>query len=186
MSDAVIALARNADVLVHEALYPEAADRLAARVPSAARLKEHLLASHTTAEECGKVAAAAGVKLLVMSHFVPPDDPLVTARAKRFAGRVVSFGVDRPADVRAEELVGQEQHLLLRRDRGHHLHGVAGRAADVGLGLHRCSRVDVADDDGSRGLGLPCAQLVRSAEAIGVYPGASALAEARQTLRATY
>jgi tetratricopeptide (TPR) repeat protein len=31
-----------------------------------------------------------------------------------------------------------------------------------------------------------CAQLVRSAEAIGVYPGASALAEARQTLRATY
>ena len=65
-----------------------------------------------------------------------------------------------PADVRAEELVGQEQHLPLRRDRGHHLHGVAGRAADVGLGLHRCGRVDVADDDGPGVLGLPCAQLV--------------------------
>jgi len=33
------------------------------------------------------------------------DDPLVTARAKRFAGRVVSFGVDRPADVRAEHVI---------------------------------------------------------------------------------
>src|SRR6185436_14475463 len=30
---------------------------------------------------------------------------LVTARAKRFAGRVMSFGVDRPADVRAEHVI---------------------------------------------------------------------------------
>jgi ribonuclease BN (tRNA processing enzyme) len=53
-------------------------------------LKEHLLASHTTAEECGKAAAAADVKLLVLSHFVPPDDPLVTDAARRhYKGRIV-------------------------------------------------------------------------------------------------
>jgi ribonuclease BN (tRNA processing enzyme) len=41
------------------------------------------------------VAAAAGVKTLVLSHFVPPDDPLVTeqmwadAARTHFAGRIV-------------------------------------------------------------------------------------------------
>jgi ribonuclease BN (tRNA processing enzyme) len=95
MSDGIIALAKGADVLVHEAFYPEAADRLAARLPSAKRLKEHLFASHTTAEDCGKVAAAAAVKLLVMSHFVPPDDPQVTeqmwmdAARRHYRGRII-------------------------------------------------------------------------------------------------
>ena len=99
MSDAIISLAKGADVLVHEAIYLEAVDRLAARVPTAATLKKHLLASHTTAEDCGRVAAAAGVKTLVLSHFVPPDDPLVTEQAwvdaarKHFSGRIV-FGRD--------------------------------------------------------------------------------------------
>ena len=96
MSDAVIALAKGADVLVHEAFFPEAAERLAARLPSATRLKEHLLASHTTAEECGKIAAAADVKLLVLSHFVPADDPQITeqmwidAARRHFKGRIIA------------------------------------------------------------------------------------------------
>ena len=95
MSEDVVALAKGADVLVHEVLYPDAVDRLAARVPTAATLKQHLLASHTTVEECGRVAAAASVKTLVLSHFVPADDPLVTeemwrrAAARHFAGRIV-------------------------------------------------------------------------------------------------
>ncbi len=98
-SDAVIALAKGADVLVREVIYPEAIDRLAARVPTATTLKQHLMASHTTAEDCGRVAAAAGVKTLVLSHFVPPDDPLVTEQAwvdaarRHFSGRIV-FGRD--------------------------------------------------------------------------------------------
>jgi ribonuclease BN (tRNA processing enzyme) len=79
-SSELIALARGADVLVHEALYLPAVDRLVARVPNASSLRDHLLASHTSAEDCGKVAAAAGVKTLVLSHFVPPDDPAVTAQ----------------------------------------------------------------------------------------------------------
>jgi ribonuclease BN (tRNA processing enzyme) len=95
MSDAVIALAKGADVLVHEAFYPEAADRLAARLPSATTLKKHLFASHTTAEDCGRVAAAAGVTTLVLSHFVPADDSQVLeqmwldAARKHFTGRIV-------------------------------------------------------------------------------------------------
>jgi ribonuclease BN (tRNA processing enzyme) len=98
-SDAIVALAKGADVLVHEVIYPEAIDRLVARVPTATTLKQHLLASHTTAEDCGRVAAAAGVKTLVLSHFVPPDDPLVTeqawidAAARHFSGRII-FGRD--------------------------------------------------------------------------------------------
>lgn len=94
-SDALVDLARGADVLVHEAFYPEAAARLAARVPNASTMLRHLMASHTSAEDCGRVAAAAGVKTLVLSHFVPPDDPLLTeqmwadAARKHFGGTII-------------------------------------------------------------------------------------------------
>jgi ribonuclease BN (tRNA processing enzyme) len=86
-SDNLIALSRGADVLVHEALFLPAVDRLVARVPNASSLRQHLLASHTSVEDVGKVAAAAGVKKLVLSHFVPPDDPMVTEAMWRDAAR---------------------------------------------------------------------------------------------------
>ncbi len=95
-SENLVQLARGADVLVHEALFLPAVDRLVARVPNATTLKRHLLASHTSAEDCGRVAAAAGVKKLVLSHFVPPDDPLVTeqmwidAARPYFSGEIVA------------------------------------------------------------------------------------------------
>ncbi|HSE27893.1 MAG TPA: MBL fold metallo-hydrolase [Gemmatimonadales bacterium] len=79
-SDELVRLARGADVLVHEALYLPAVDRLVARVPNAATLRAHIVGSHTSAEDCGRVAAAAGVRTLVLSHLVPPDDPEVTER----------------------------------------------------------------------------------------------------------
>jgi len=94
-SDSLVALARGADVLVHEALYTPAVDRIVAKVPNASTLKQHLLDSHTTAEDCGRVAAAAGVKTLVLSHLVPPDDPQVTdemwidAARRHFKGTIV-------------------------------------------------------------------------------------------------
>ena len=77
-SENLIGLARGADVLVHEAMYGPAIDRLAARVPQAANLRRHLMASHTLAEDAGRVAQAAGVKLLVLSHLVPADEPAIT------------------------------------------------------------------------------------------------------------
>jgi ribonuclease BN (tRNA processing enzyme) len=87
--------ARGADVLVHEALYLPGLDALLRRVPDAARLRAHLLASHTTPEDAGRIAAEAGVATLVLSHFVPGDDPSITdeqwsAGARRFfKGRIV-------------------------------------------------------------------------------------------------
>lgn len=87
-SDNLIQLAKNADVLVHEAMYLPAIDRLAARVPNATRLKQHLLVSHTSAEDAGRVAQAAGVKLLVLSHLVPADDPTITDQMWIDAARV--------------------------------------------------------------------------------------------------
>ena len=88
-------LARGADVLVHSAMYPPAIDRLVARVPNAASLKASILAHQTSAEDTGRVAQAAGVKTLVLSHLVPPDDPEVTDRMwteaaeRHFKGRVI-------------------------------------------------------------------------------------------------
>jgi ribonuclease BN (tRNA processing enzyme) len=79
-SDDLVKLARGADILVHEALYLPAVDRLVARVPNASRLKKHIIESHTSAEDCGRVAGAAGVKTLVLSHLVPGDDAAVTDR----------------------------------------------------------------------------------------------------------
>jgi ribonuclease BN (tRNA processing enzyme) len=87
-SDALIRLAQGADVLVHEAMYLPAIDRLVARAPGGTRLREHLLASHTTAEDVGRVAQSAGVKLLVLSHLAPADDPAVTDQMWIDAARV--------------------------------------------------------------------------------------------------
>lgn len=95
MSKNLIALARGADVLVHEVLWLPGVDRLVAKVPNASTLKAHIIASHTSAEDCGRVAAMAGVKTLVLSHLVPPDDPAITdqmwiaAAKKHFRGTVI-------------------------------------------------------------------------------------------------
>jgi ribonuclease BN (tRNA processing enzyme) len=94
-SSALIDLARGADILVHEVMYLPGVDALAKRVPNGATLKEHLLASHTITEDLGKVAAAAGVKKLVLSHFVPGDDSSITDEMwtrdvrKHFKGEII-------------------------------------------------------------------------------------------------
>jgi ribonuclease BN (tRNA processing enzyme) len=86
--------AKGADVLVHEALFVPWVDKLVARVKNGATLKKHLLDSHTTAEDVGRVADAAGVKLLVMSHLVPgdldvTDDQWLDEARKAFKGRII-------------------------------------------------------------------------------------------------
>ena len=94
--DSLVALARRADVLVHDALFDSAAvDRLVASVPNASDLRRSILSHHTTAEEAGRVAAEGQVGTLVLSHLVPAEDPLVTeamwvdAARKHFGGRVI-------------------------------------------------------------------------------------------------
>lgn len=87
--------ARGADVLVHEVLHEPSVDALVARIPNAATLKKHLVDSHTTTEDVGRIAAQAGVKLLVLSHFVPGDMPSISDEMwlegvrRHFAGRAV-------------------------------------------------------------------------------------------------
>lgn len=86
--------ARGADVLVHECLYVPAVDRLVLKTKNGATLKKHLLESHTTTEDVGRIAAAAGVKVLVLSHFVPgdldvSDDEWMADVKKNFSGRII-------------------------------------------------------------------------------------------------
>ncbi|MBK3573094.1 MBL fold metallo-hydrolase [Streptomyces sp. MBT65] len=92
----VIRLARHADVLVHEALYP--AGLAALGLPQA--LIDHILATHTDVSELGRIAAEAGVKTLVATHLSPGNPAATTdatwrrllrnsARRADFGGRMV-------------------------------------------------------------------------------------------------
>jgi ribonuclease BN (tRNA processing enzyme) len=94
-SPELIALAKGADVLVHEVMHLGGLDRLLSRNPNAPTLRKHLIDSHTTTEQLGHVAAEAGVKTLVLSHFVPGDDASITDAMwvedvrKNFSGEIV-------------------------------------------------------------------------------------------------
>jgi len=87
--------AKGADVLVHEVMYLPGIEALVRRIPDAKRLREHLLAAHTVCADVGKIAAQAGVKTLVLSHFVPGDDASITDEQwsadvrKEFKGQII-------------------------------------------------------------------------------------------------
>jgi ribonuclease BN (tRNA processing enzyme) len=90
------AFAKGADVLVHEVMYAPALEELLRRVPNAATLMAHLKASHTLTDEVGRLATEAGVKKLVLSHYVPADatgmtpDKWIAAVRPTFAGEIVA------------------------------------------------------------------------------------------------
>jgi ribonuclease BN (tRNA processing enzyme) len=94
-SQNLIELARGADVLVHEALFPAAIDQLVAGVANAATLRKSILSHHTSAEDAGRIAKQAGVRTLVLSHLVPAEDPEISDRmwieaaSAHFDGRIV-------------------------------------------------------------------------------------------------
>ena len=94
-SDNLIRLARGADVLVHEVMNLASLDAIIAAEPDAKRLRAHLLASHTNAADAGRIATEAGVKTLVLSHFVPGGQPGLSDEAwfdavrPTFAGELV-------------------------------------------------------------------------------------------------
>ncbi len=76
-SPALVAAARDADLLLHEALQPrlvgliekEFAER---RIDNIAQIMRDILNYHTTPEEAAQQASAAGVRHLVLNHIVPP------------------------------------------------------------------------------------------------------------------
>ena len=94
-STSLVELARGADVLVHEILLPAGLDKILASVPNAATLRKHLIDSHSIPEDVGRVATEAQVKTLVLSHFVPGDDPTITDEMwaegvrKTYKGRII-------------------------------------------------------------------------------------------------
>jgi ribonuclease BN (tRNA processing enzyme) len=94
-SENVVKLARGAEVLVHEVVSREFWERPDAPQPQA--VVRHILASHTDAVDVGRVAAAAGVQTLVLSHYVPTegpraptDDEWIAGVRRHFKGKVIA------------------------------------------------------------------------------------------------
>jgi ribonuclease BN (tRNA processing enzyme) len=94
-TDSLVALARGADVLVQEVMYLPALETLVRGETNAKTLREHLLSAHTACADAGRIATRAGVKTLVLSHFVPGGDPAIPDQAwleavrPTFAGTIV-------------------------------------------------------------------------------------------------
>lgn len=94
-SEELVKLAAGADVLVHEVMLANRVRELVRNLPNREELARSIVSHHTTAEQVGRVAAAARVKTLVLSHFVPAEDPDVpdeewTAPVRRhYSGRVI-------------------------------------------------------------------------------------------------
>jgi ribonuclease BN (tRNA processing enzyme) len=76
----LVRLARGADLLVHEVFDDRDTDDLGPLTDEEAREAErrhhHLVTSHTPLSQVGQVAAEAGVRRLVLTHFIPGDDEL--------------------------------------------------------------------------------------------------------------
>jgi ribonuclease BN (tRNA processing enzyme) len=70
--------AKGADVLVHEVMLLPAIEFIVRANPNASTMLAHLKASHTAVADVGRIATEAGVKRLVLNHFVPADAPNVT------------------------------------------------------------------------------------------------------------
>lgn len=102
-SDELVALAKGADVLVHEVIHVEHTTALftkkfaeQGRSPEEAqRVLKAVIAIHTSVEDVGKIASKAGVKTVVLNHFVPGFDPTMTDEMwadgvrKNFPGKVI-------------------------------------------------------------------------------------------------
>lgn len=92
---ALVDFARDADLLVHEAMLQPALEALVARVGSTDdRLMNHLMRSHTMADQAAVIASDAGVHALALYHLIPSDDPNYglsdwqAAVSPHFSGRI--------------------------------------------------------------------------------------------------
>jgi ribonuclease BN (tRNA processing enzyme) len=98
--EAVAKMAAGADVLVHEAMYvPAVQDYVRGQVAKGRPVNfeafmAHMNADHSPIEDVGRIAQAAGVKALVLSHLTPAidsisDDTWRAPAAKYFKGEIV-------------------------------------------------------------------------------------------------
>ena len=93
--DALVPLADGADLLIHEAYTHAAIDRQAERNAMSAgareRMRAAIAATHSQAEEAGKIAQAAGVKRLALTHLLrtETEQELVAAAGAAFDGEII-------------------------------------------------------------------------------------------------
>ena len=85
-SDNLILLAKDTDILVHEAQFSLDDSYYGNRFPP-----NYLKSSHTSAVQVGEVAAAANAKHVILSHYEPtdlPDSQWTDEIGKNFSGKV--------------------------------------------------------------------------------------------------
>ncbi|WP_238473869.1 MBL fold metallo-hydrolase [Altericroceibacterium spongiae] len=88
--------AKGADILVHEVLYEPGVDALTKRARGGEAFRAHIMNAHSTTGQVGQIAAMAGVKTLVLSHFVPGDMDWITddmwreGAARHFQGEIIA------------------------------------------------------------------------------------------------
>jgi ribonuclease Z len=93
-TDNLVKSARGADILVHEVYMPgyfSNARSVEITRGDTAEVARRLGRYHTNAEQVGKIAAAAGVKKLVLTHLIPPEDgeKMRELAAKNFKGEIM-------------------------------------------------------------------------------------------------
>ena len=93
----LIDFAKDADILVHEVMLKRGIEVLAERLKKVKpNLIEHLMISHTTAEDAAKIAKEANVKHLVFNHYVPhipgefPISEFSEAASKVWDGKITA------------------------------------------------------------------------------------------------
>lgn len=96
---AVSAAAKGADVLVHEALQPRLVAAITRGLANSgqartAQITRDILSYHATPEQAAALAAQAGVKMLMLTHIVPPvpnrlfDAAFLGDAPSRFDGKI--------------------------------------------------------------------------------------------------
>lgn len=91
-TDDIAELAKGADVLFHESNLSPSVGRAYAKAEGGSRVWETLQDHHTPPQEAGRIAEAAGVRQLVLIHFLPGFDPeeAVALARTTFSGDVVA------------------------------------------------------------------------------------------------
>jgi ribonuclease Z len=91
-SENLIRFSKNADVLIHEVIDPEAyaaADQL-----FSPERKQKVVAHHTTSEQAGTIFSQVRPKLAVYSHIVPVDAPELVAHTRKTYSGPLEVGED--------------------------------------------------------------------------------------------
>jgi ribonuclease BN (tRNA processing enzyme) len=90
----LVPLSRGADVLIHEAYCRETLERQAESMPSprGAGFLNGIRSTHTEVEDAARIAAAAGVRILVLTHLLAHEDAalLASRAATHFPGEIVA------------------------------------------------------------------------------------------------